>query len=245
MTDINVIDLEVGTKLIEGPITVTVNHAGLDKADCIMDYAGYKVFKGDHTFDYVKDTSAAVVTVKSADQNKVVLHFSKQVKGSNIRLYHSKKNVNDYKVLVEKAAKANDITFEFKDTKLPAGTVKLYLVNSDADAEKLVDYYGIKVPDQTLTCNVVVDETSFAFVSGEFNKNEYIKLKFNKKLDEETAKNTNNYEVKKLKDNTAVNADYTPVNTTVTQNLDVYDLGENKLAAGSTWAVTLEAPQTN
>lgn len=59
--NLNVIDLEVGTSLTEGPVSVTVNEAGLTDNNVIQDYAGYKVFKKAHTFNYVKDTAPPVV----------------------------------------------------------------------------------------------------------------------------------------------------------------------------------------
>ena len=149
----NVINLIVGTKLIEGPITVTVNHAGADKADAIVDYAGYPVFKSDTIFNYVKDTSVSVVTVKSAKANKVVLGFSKPVKASNLMLYHTQKNDVRYKAQATTTDYVDEITFTF-DTLLPIGTLKLFLVNSEVDKEKMVDGYDVKVPDQTLTCDV-------------------------------------------------------------------------------------------
>jgi hypothetical protein len=152
--DNNVINLEVGTKLIEGPITVTVNDAGLDKEYAIADYAGYKVFKGDFKFDYVKDTSVSVVTVKSAKANKVVLSFSKPVKGSNIRLYYGK-NYDESKKAKEVTVTryVDEITFTF-NTSLPSGPGLLYLVNSQDKNEGIKDSYGIKVPDQPISCYI-------------------------------------------------------------------------------------------
>ncbi len=149
----NVINLIVGTKLIEGPVTVTVNNAGADKADAIVDYAGYPVFKSETTFNYVKDTSVSVVTVKSAKANKVVLGFSKPVKASNLMLYHTQKNDVRYKAQATTTDYVDEITFTF-DTLLPIGTLKLFLVNSEVDKEQMVDGYEVKVPDQTLTCDV-------------------------------------------------------------------------------------------
>ncbi|RXE60606.1 Ig-like domain-containing protein [Acetivibrio mesophilus] len=204
LEDNNVIDLTVGTKLIEGPVTVTVNDAGMDNPNCIMDYADYKVFKQEITFDYVNDTSVAVITVKSATKNKVVLHFSKPVKGSDITLYHSVKEVASNGALVKGVANASDITFEFKESKLPSGNVNLYLVNSTDDKKKLSDYYDIKIPDQIITCTVVIDETGPTYVSNKVYSNEYIKIQFNEELDEEVAKDTKNYEIKKYKDNTVI-----------------------------------------
>lgn len=78
--NLNVINLEVGTRLIEGPATVTVNDAGIQAENAIQDYAGYKVFKVGHTFNYVKDTSVPVsVSIEEAHliaKNEIKLLFN-------------------------------------------------------------------------------------------------------------------------------------------------------------------------
>ncbi|GEM_PF-675014 len=203
--DNNVINLELDTELVDGPVFVTVNNNGLDYKYCIADYAGYKVFKCDVSFDYVRDTSVPVATVKSASEDKVVLHFSKPVKGTNIKLYHTEKNSISREAIATETEYKDEITFTYDDTKmkLQEGTNTLYLVNSDIDDYKLVDAYGIKVPDQTLTCDVVIDKTPpscshFSYEDG------IIKLQFNEKIDIKTAEDTENYEVKKVKDNTVI-----------------------------------------
>ena len=200
--NLNVINLEIGTKLIEGPITVTVNDAGLYGINVIQDYAGYKVFKGSTTFNYVRDTSVPVVTVRSAKADEVVLAFSKPVKGKNIKLYHSAKNAENYKTEATTTGYVDEITFTFgMDRLLPSGNINLYLVNSDTESEKIVDSFSIKVPDQTLTCVVVNDATAPVVESCKENTNESIKITFNEKLDEEVATNPDSYVVKSLSDN--------------------------------------------
>ena len=200
--NLNVINLEVGTKLIEGPVTVTVNDAGLSEKNILQDYAGYKVFKGEHTFNYVKDTSVSVVTVKSAKANEVVLAFSKPVKGTNIKLFHTKKNVEDYKTEAKTTGYVDEITFTFgMDRLLPNGDVILFLVNSDTESEKIIDSYGNKVPDQPLTCTVTIDTTAPVVTYCEANKDESIKIDFNEKLDDEVANTPESYIVKRHSDN--------------------------------------------
>ena len=170
--DNNVINLEIGTKLVEGPVDVTINAAGVGKDNdyAIADYADYKVFKQTITFNYVKDTSVAVVEVKSAKANKVVLNFSKPVKGSNIKLYYSEKNNESKKAEATETDYVSNITFTF-DTLLPSGTLILYLVNSDDNSKKLVDGYGVKVPNWTLTCEVAeISPTGVTVKSAKENK---------------------------------------------------------------------------
>lgn len=204
----NVINLVVGTELVEGPIDVTVNNAGTSDDNAIVDYAGYAVFKAKTTFNYVKDTSVSVVTVKSAKEDRVVLGFSKPIKGTNIKLYHTTKNDASKMATATTTDYVDEIIFTYDSdtiTKLPDGNISLYLINSnDNDNDKLVDAYGIKVPDQTLTCTVVIDKTPPVFVSGDFDKDESIELLFDEKLDKEYAKKAENYEVNKVKDNTVI-----------------------------------------
>lgn len=198
--NLNVINLEIGTKLIEGPITITVNNNGSAVDNSIQDYAGYKAFMSSTTFNYVKDTSVPVVTVKSARVNKVVLNFSKPVMGSNIKLYHSLKGSENYMAEATKNYFADEITFTFGQP-LPSGTLKLFLVNSEIDGEKIVDGYGIKVPDQSLTCDVEIDTAAPVVNQCTVNTDESIKIVFNEELDTEAATNPESYVVKKLSDN--------------------------------------------
>lgn len=201
-SNLDVINLEVGTKLIEGPVTITVNNAGLE-GNAIQDYAGYKVFKSSYTFNYVKDTSVPVVDVKSAIGNKVVLNFSKPVKGTNISLYHSEKNNENYKSEATSTEYVDEITFTFNNL-LPTGSVNLYLVNSETNGENIIDSYGIPVPDQSLACNVEIDTDAPVVRHCIVNKNESIKIEFDEEIDIEVATNPENYSVKKIMDNEEV-----------------------------------------
>ncbi|PYG87154.1 Ig-like domain-containing protein [Ruminiclostridium sufflavum DSM 19573] len=209
----NVINLTLGTKLIEGPVVVTVNEAGVTAEGAIRDYADYKVFKSNTTFDYVKDTSVAVVTVSEAKPTSVKLSFSKPVKGTDIKLYHSVKGAAAYLSTASTNGKYVDsITFTYADaSRVPAGNVKFFLVNSDdEDSYKLVDGYGVKVPDQTLTAEVVVDVTAPSLSSSSFDTNKYVTLTFDEELDKSEAEDEENYTFKKVSDGDTVyfNAEY-------------------------------------
>lgn len=198
--DLNVIRLEVGTNLIEGPVSVTVNEAGLGGNNVIQDYAGYKVFKNTHTFNLVKDTSVAVVTVKSASQDQVVLGFSKPVKGSNIKLYHSVKNNSDYKAEdVTTAGYVDELTFLFSSL-LPHGNVNIYLVNSENQEEKITDSYGVWVPNQTITVWIETDVTPPVILDCKANKDESIGILFDEALDEKIASDPASYILTRLSD---------------------------------------------
>ena len=221
---LDVINIEVGTKLIEGPVTVTVNDRGLNETNSIQDYAGYKVFKGEHKFDYVKDTSVSVVTVKEAKPYSVKLGFSKPVKAADLRLFHSTKNAANYQsdVVNTESKYVDEIEFKF-DTKnpVPAGNINLYLVNSETDSNKLIDGYGIKVPDQTLTATVVVDVVGPTVSSRTVDKNLSVKLTFNEELKADTVKSSN-FTFKSVKDSKTV---YFTIEYPVEKNNKVVKLG--------------------
>ena len=186
----------VGTKLIEGPITVTVNAAGVEADGAIQDYAGYKVFKGETTFNYVKDTTVPTVTIKEAKQESITLAFSKPVKGTDINLFHSVKNVEAYKSdAASTSGYVDEITFNFTN-KIPSGNIKLFLVNSTVSGYELVDGFGIKVPDQTLNAEIVVDITGPVVSSTKLNTNASFEIVFNEAIDEDEAVKLTNYSFK-------------------------------------------------
>lgn len=190
------ITVTVGTKLIEGPITVTVNAAGVEVNGAIQDYAGYKVFKGETSFNYVKDTTVPTVTIKEAKQESITLAFSKPVKGTDIKLFHSVKNVDAYKsVVASTSGYVDEITFNFTN-KIPSGNIKLFLVNSTVTGNELVDGFGVKVPDQTLNAEIVVDTTGPVVSSTKLNTNVSFEIVFDEAIDENEAVKLTNYSFK-------------------------------------------------
>jgi len=243
--DCNVINLTLGTKLIEGPIDVTVNSDGVEKDYAIVDYAGYKVFKGKTTFNYVKDTSVSVVTVKEAKPKSIKLAFSKPIKATNVDLYHSVKNAANYRATQSTGGKyVDELTFEYgEDSRVPAGTVKLYLVNSgDEDSYEMIDGYGIKVPDQTLTAEIVVDETAPVFSSGDFDTNKKIFLTFDEELESSEAIKEDHYKVKKVSDGDVIDIDHITYEENDKENtVTLYPLSD--LDDNTEYIVTVEEAQ--
>lgn len=194
------ITVTVGTKLLEGPITVTYNAAGVDAAGAIQDYAGYKLFKGETTFTYAKDTTVPVVTVKEAKQESIILAFSKPVKATDLKLFHSIKDVAAYQAAaVNTAGYVDEITFNFTN-KVPAGSVKLFLVNSTVSGNELVDGFGIKVPDQTINTNITVDTTGPVVSSTTLNTNASYDILFDEAIDATEAVKAGNYSFKSVAD---------------------------------------------
>lgn len=192
--NLDVINLELNSELKEELITVTVNNAGDGEVYAIRDYAGHKVFKGDHKFKYAKDTSVAVVTVKSVKENKIVLEFSKPVKGSNIKLYHTQKYNEAYKAEATTNGYVDEITFTF-DNLLPHGSIILYMVNSETNGEEIRDGYGVKVPSQTHTCYNIIEEIPPVVIGCKVYKGESIKIEFDEELNKEVANDPRYYGV--------------------------------------------------
>ena len=196
----NTVTLTLGTNLIEGPITVTANASGVDVGGALQDYAGYKVFKSEATFTYAKDTSVSVVTVKEIKQNTVKLGFSKPVKATNLVVYHSVKGGSAYVSNTATFGLSDEYTFTFAN-EIPAGTVKLFIVNSTVSGEEMVDGYGVKVPDQTLTAERVVDVTGPVVSSSEVKTNVAFEIVFDEDLNATEATKTSNYTFKSVSDN--------------------------------------------
>ncbi len=174
--------LDLGTSLIEGPVVVTVNKDG-STATAVQDYAGYKIFKGDSTFNYVKDTSVAVVSISDAKPNEVKVKFSKPVKAADLRLFHSVKGVAAYCANIATTSNnyLDEITFTFPNA-VPPGDISFFLVNSSTAGNELVDGYGVKVPDQTLTAKVVADIAGPVVSSTELDTNVAFKITFDEAL---------------------------------------------------------------
>jgi len=191
------VTLTLGTNLNDGDVVVTVNKAGADAANALRDFAGIRLFQGEVSFAYAKDTTAPTVEVKEATQTKVVLKFSKPVYGTDVKLFHSVKGVENYGVssgttYAGTANAAEEWTFTFGDIKkIPAGNVTLYLVNSTVDANKITDLYGNKVADATLTASIIVDVTPPTVAETKLNTNTSFDITFSEDIDPAEIKTAN------------------------------------------------------
>lgn len=124
-----------------------------DDNEVIIDGFGVRVPDQTLTCYVAEALPPADVTVQSAKGNTVVLGFSKPVKGSNIRLYHTDIYDESNKAATTAADYVNELIFTFSKP-LPIGSLDLFLVNSETEGEKLIDCDDIYVPDQSLTCEV-------------------------------------------------------------------------------------------
>ncbi len=248
------VSLDIGTSLIEGPVVVTVNKDG-STATSVQDYAGYKVFKGDSTFSYVKDTSVSQVSIADAKPNEVKLKFSKPVKAADLRLFHSVKTAGAYASapVTTNLNYVDTITFTFTNP-VPAGDITFFLVNSTVGGNELVDGYGVKVPDQTLTAKVVADVTGPVVSSTEVLTNTGFKITFDEAITTSSI-DKKNFTFKSVSDgkdvfyNISNDADRKVITLTVPGNLadntqyqvvvkNAEDMYGNKMSAEATFTFT-------
>lgn len=190
----------VGTDLIEGDLTIKTNAAGM-VAGSVRDFAGLIVIPVETVYAYAKDTTVPEVELVSVNKATGVakVTFSKPVYGSNVVMYHSVNGTAAYGTAAVTKTSANAATdWEFTFTNaLPSGTLNFYLVNSNVAAEQLTDLFGVKVPNQTFTYEVVADTTAPTVSKVTVNTNASIDIKFSEAIASAEATKTANFELLK------------------------------------------------
>ena len=179
--------------LVEGTMLVNYKIAGTAP---IQDYVGNKVPNGGMLFMHAKDGIISFnVTVKKAEENIITLGFSKPVTATDLRLFHTDKNIAanmSTPVSTEKGTFVNEITFEFPN-KIPIGTTDLFLVTSTDPSCKTFNIYGQYVQDQTLVAEVVVDNEAPSVTSTFLDGNYRYIIDFNEKVSRSFGENPANY----------------------------------------------------
>ncbi len=182
--------VELRSKLQDGDaITLTVNSH-------IEDYATFKVAKTVFDLDVVEDDSEIeVVGFRKATEEGITLILNKNVKANKTRnlheyFYHtSGKNEADKDGV---KINGNEIELTFNENLLPTGTAYLFI-----DGDALVDYWG-NTNKNTIRfeAEVTTDDKEPA-IDGSIKVENGNKLtvKFDKRLDEKSAENKDNYEV--------------------------------------------------
>ncbi len=174
-----VVEVELGAALTEGAHTLVIKGA--------KDFAHYTSL--DKTFDvnYVKDTTAPVVSVE-ATQTEVTFSFNKPVTGlSTANIYHTYSSYKPY-ALVDESGNAvvadkyyDKVIAKFVDPNnsdnklpLPAGSATKVVLIKEASAGVVVqDRYGNAIPeDLTFTVTVAADTTAPS-ISGVTVENEH------------------------------------------------------------------------
>lgn len=200
-----VLTVNVGTNLIEGDISVTINAQGMADAGAIRDFAGLVALKSTETMTFAIDTTPAVVTLDSVNKatGKAVVKFSKLVYGTNVKLFHSVSGAaaygpkNGVGVTKSIAAAGDSWEFEFANA-LPSGKLTFFLVNDpDVAGNQLTDLYGVKVPNQTFTYEVITDVTPPTVSEVKINTNASFDVVFSEDVDSTEATKADNFEILK------------------------------------------------
>lgn len=191
----NKITLTLGTNLIAGPLTVKLNALGMSDVAAIRDFAGLVLVPVEFTFDYVADTTvptATLVSVNKASKTAKVT-FSKPVYGANVMMYHSVNGVAAYGTAPVNKTEPNASTeWEFIFTNaLPSGNLTFFLANDAVASNQLTDLFGVKVPNQTFTYNVVADTTAPTVSELKVNTNVSFEIKFSEAIDQSEIKAAN------------------------------------------------------
>jgi hypothetical protein len=247
----NTITLTLGTNLLEGETTIKINSLGMSDAGALRDFAGLVVVPSTVTYTYAADTSVPTVELSSVNKATKVakVTFSKPVHGDNVKLYHSVNGTAAYATanvskVIGDAAKEWEFTFT---NALPSGTLTFYLVNDTVAANQIADLFGVKVPNQTFTYEVVADTTAPTVSKVTVNTNASIDIDFSETVDTTEAVKAANFEILKP-DGTAlafttsaVDGDTTRLtaslvdNTTYTVNVKAMkDVAGNAMAAAYT-----------
>jgi hypothetical protein len=251
----NTITLTLGTNLLEGDVTVKYNALGMSDADSIRDFAGLVVVPATTTYAFATDTTVATAELTSVNKETKVakVTFSKPVHGDNVKLYHSVNGTAAYAtaaVSKTEAQAATEWTFTFTNA-LPSGTLNFFLVNDTVAANQIADLFGVKVPNQTFTFDVVADTEAPTVSKVTVNTNASIDIDFSEAVPAAEVKAAN-FEILKA-DGTAVtftpsavDADTVRLTATLTDNttytvnvLAMNDAAGNAMAAVYTTTVTV------
>ncbi len=194
------VKLTLGTKLLEGDITVKYNAQGMSNANAIRDFAGLVVVPATVTYNFKTDSSVPTVELTSVNKEtkEAKVMFSKPVYGTDVKLYHSVNGVAAYAtsaVTVSESNAKKEWTFTFTN-KLPSGKLTFFLVNDTSASKQISDLFGVKVPNQTFTYDVVADTTAPTVTKVKVNANTSIDVEFSENVPSNEIK-TANFEILK------------------------------------------------
>jgi hypothetical protein len=154
-TDINSVDLTVGTTLSTATHTIAISNA--------KDYAGFAVSTATLNFNYAPDTTVPTVSLVSASQNQVVIKFSKPILTStqnNIIIHHTYSNSTAYlPASISWGSDNETVTATFSGNYLPTGNATIY-VNAGTSPNFVTDTWGNAFVSTTLSAIVTSDTTA-------------------------------------------------------------------------------------
>lgn len=187
------IELTLSAELANGDHKVVINNT-------VVDYVGYATAKSEQTFTVAKDAAAPTVSVKKATPNKITLLFNKPVKnlsGAEIKVGYNKiasTNVTSEPTDVDANGYAS-IWYVDMGTNYIGGDSATVSIKNNAslDTSKVVDRWGNKLVDTTLTASIVADNVKPAATTIEALSASQVKVTFNKSVTEADAENRMNY----------------------------------------------------
>jgi hypothetical protein len=195
------VTLRLGIDLVAGSYTVKCNALGRVEGS-VQDFAGYKMSVTEKPFSYTPDLTVATASIQSINRltQAVVVKFSKPVYGSKVHLYQMVANVDSYgsvAVTVSEENASDTWTFNMKNA-IATGSLKFYLVGSTVDSEKLVDLFGIAVPNATMSYTLVADMTPPHVTDVAVSSDSTVTISFNEELYPSEADLKSNYEVRNV-----------------------------------------------
>ncbi|QOY37189.1 S-layer homology domain-containing protein [Anaerobacillus isosaccharinicus] len=146
------VTLTLGSQPTEGLHTVEVEGGS--------DYANFKVDKVVKEFNFVNDTAAPVLSVKSATPTTVVLVADENfvnATNSNVQFYHTVKGSSAYRANVSVSGREITLTFA---TPIPEGNAKVFLHYVNEEGTKIQDAWGNKVASGEFAFNLAIDRTA-------------------------------------------------------------------------------------
>ena len=204
--DKNKVSIEVGVKFTEGAHKISFESQGQ-----LFDYAGYKVLPRTVDFTVTDDKAAPVLTLKSAEPNKVVLTSNKPldpttVANANVKYRHTY-NSDTYSFAgdskdkdgVARVKLANgdtEITINFTGSAVPLGANNLYIEYTDKAGTKITDLWGNSLPATAIPMNITLDTVKPTVTEVKFDSPTSLIVVFSKALEDASAKTSTNYVLK-------------------------------------------------
>ena len=206
-TDLRKLNITAGVPFGEGAHKISFEAKGE-----LIDFAEYKVLPRVVDFTVVKDTTAPVLTVKSADPEKVVLASNKPLEEASITsngnlYFRHTYNSDVYQVTgndlnqadfdyIELNKAMTEITIHFGQKKvIPLGANKLYIAYGSS-TDRIKDLWGNKVEATSFDVNIQLDLVKPTVTDVKFENASQLKVIFSEEVDPVTAAVTGNYIVK-------------------------------------------------
>lgn len=204
--DKNKVSIEVGVKFTEG-----VHKISFESKGQVTDYAGYKVLPRTIDFTVTDDKAAPVLTLKSAEPNKVVLTSNKPldpttVLHANVKYRHTY-NSDTYSFAGDSKDKDNvarvklsngdtEISINFTGSAVPLGANNLYIGYTDNAGIKITDLWGNTLPATSIPMNITLDTVKPTVTEVKFDSPTSLIVVFSKALEDASAKTSTNYVLK-------------------------------------------------